>query len=88
MALTSISTLLSSSISAYLCLLAPVRSVHCSIEAFPWHIAVNTTLRGINEMLGAGWLPHQSSQAFDDVSTPVLDRRLVIVIPFHILESV
>jgi hypothetical protein len=39
-------------------------------------------------MLGVGWLPHQPSHAFDDVSTPVFDRALVIVIPFHILKSV
>jgi hypothetical protein len=45
------------------------------------------TLRGENEMLGVGWLPHQPSHAFDDVSTPVFDRALVIVIPSHILES-
>jgi hypothetical protein len=39
-------------------------------------------------MLGVGWLPHQPSHAFDDVSTPLLDRPLVIVIPSHILEGV
>jgi hypothetical protein len=39
-------------------------------------------------MLGAGWLPHHPSHAFDDVSTPVFDRPLVIVIPSHILETV
>ena len=39
-------------------------------------------------MFGVGWLPHQPSHAFDDVSTPVLDRLLVIVIPSHMLESV
>jgi hypothetical protein len=38
-------------------------------------------------MPGVGWLPHQPSDAFDDVSTPVFDRALVIVIPSHILES-
>jgi len=62
--------------------------VHFSLEAFRWHIAVKATLRGVNMMLGIHWLPHQPSHAFDDVSTPVFDRALVIVIPFHILESV
>jgi hypothetical protein len=87
-ALTLISTLLSSSISAYLCLPLPVRHWHFNIEVFRWRIAVKATLRGVNEMLGVGWLPHQPSHAFDDVSTPVFDRPLVIVIPFHILEGV
>jgi len=87
-ALISISTLLSSSISCYLCLPPPVHNVHFSIEAFRWYIAVKATLRGVNEMLGVGWLPHQPSHGFDDVSTPVLDRPLVIVIPSHILEGV
>jgi len=77
-----------SGISPYLCLPPPDRSVHFGIEAFRWRIAVNATLRGINKMLGARWLPHQPSHAFDDVSTPVFDRALVIVIPSHILESV
>jgi hypothetical protein len=39
-------------------------------------------------MLGVGWLPHQPSHAFDDVTTPVFDRALVIVITSHILDSV
>jgi len=39
-------------------------------------------------MLGVGWLPHQPPRAFDDILTPVFDRVLVIVISFHILESV
>jgi hypothetical protein len=39
-------------------------------------------------MLGVGWPLHQLSAAFDDASTPVFDRPLVIVIPSHILESV
>ena len=39
-------------------------------------------------MLGIGWLPHQPSLAFDDVSTSVFDRAVVNVIPSHILESV
>ena len=87
-ALTSISTLLSSSISAYLSLPPPVRSVHFRIVAFRWRIAVKASLRGIKEMLSVGWLPHQPSHAFDDVSTPVFDRPLVIVIASHILETV
>jgi hypothetical protein len=82
------STLLSSSISAYLCLPPPVGSVHISIEAIRWCIAVKATLRGINEMLGVGWLLDQPSHAFDDVSMQVFDRPLVIVIPSHILEGV
>jgi len=45
-------------------------------------------LRGVNQMLGVCWLPYQPSHAFDDVSSPVFNRELVIVIPFHILESV
>jgi len=85
---TSISTLLSSSMSPYLCLPPPVRSVHFGIEAFRWRGAVQATLRGVNAILGLGWLPHRPSHAFDDLSTPVFDRALVIVIPFHILESV
>jgi len=87
-ALTSISPLSSSSISAYLCLPPPVRRVHISVEAFWWHIVVEATLKGVNEMLGVGWLPHQPSHGFDDVATPVFDRPLVIVILSHILESV
>jgi len=39
-------------------------------------------------LLGVGWLQHQPSHAFDDVSTPAFDKVLVIVIPSHILESV
>jgi hypothetical protein len=62
--------------------------VHFSIEAFQGLITVKATLRGENEMLGIGWLPHQPSYAFDDVSTPVFHRVLVIVIPSDILESV
>jgi len=58
------------------------------IEAFRWRIAVKATLRGVNMMFGVGWLPHQPSHAFDEVSTPVCDRALVIDIPSHILESV
>jgi len=62
--------------------------VHFVIEAFQGHIAVKATLRGENEMLGVGWLPHQPSHAFDEFSTPVFDKALVIVIPSHILDSV
>jgi hypothetical protein len=62
--------------------------VHFSIEPFRWGIAVKATLKGVNELFGVCWLPHQPSLAFDDVSTPVFDRPLVIVIPFHILEGV
>jgi hypothetical protein len=86
-AFTSVRTLLSSSISAYLCLPPPVRSVHFSIEAFRWRLTVKVMLRGVNEMLGVGWVRHQPSHAFDDGSTPVFDRPLVIVIPSHILEG-
>jgi len=81
---TLISTLLSSSISPYLCLPPPVHSVHVGIEAFRWGIAVKAMLRGVNEILGVGWLLHQPSHASDDVSTPVFDRALVIVIPSDI----
>jgi hypothetical protein len=74
-------------ISPYLGLPDPGCSVHFGIEAVRWRIAVKATLRGVNKMLGVSWLPHQPSHAFDDVSTPVFDRALVIVIPFHILKS-
>jgi len=87
-ALGSISTLLSSSISAYLCLPQPVCSVHFSIQTFWWRIAVKATLTGLNEMFGVGWMRHQPFHAFDDVSTPVFHRALVIDIPSHILDSV
>jgi len=76
-----------SDISPYLCLPPPVRSMHLSIEVFRWRIAGEAMLRGVNMMLSVGWLPHQPSHAFDDVSTPVFDRVLVIVIPSHILDS-
>jgi len=62
--------------------------VHFGIQAFRWRISVKATLRGVDEMLGVRWLPHQQCHAFDDISTPVFDRALVIVIPFHIMESV
>jgi hypothetical protein len=45
-------------------------------------------LSGVIEMLRIGWEPHQPSHAFDDVSTAVFDRALVIVIPSHIRKSV
>jgi len=86
--LISISTLLSSSTTAFLCLPPPVCSVHFGITAFRWSIAVGATLMGINAMLGVGWLLQQPSHASDDVLTPIFDRPLVIVIPSHILESV
>jgi len=87
-AVTSISTLLPSSISAYLCLPLPVRSVHFGIDAVRYCITVKPTLRGVNEMLGVGWLPHKPSHAFDDVSNPVFDSAWVTFIASHILESV
>ena len=62
--------------------------MHFGIEVFQGRIAFKATLRGENEMLSVAWLPHQPSHTFDDVSTPVFDRALVIVIPSHILESV
>ena len=80
--------LLSWSLSLYLCLPPPVRSVHFGIEAFRWRIAVKASLRGVNEMPGVGCLLHQPSHAFDNFSTPVFDKAVVIVIPSHILKSV
>jgi hypothetical protein len=62
--------------------------VHFGIEAFLWHLAVQAMLMPVNETLGVGWLPHQLSHSFDDVSTPVFHMVLVIVIPSHILDSV
>jgi len=76
------------SISVYLCLPPPLHNVHFGIELFRWHIAVNATPKGVNEMLSVGWLPYQASHAFDNASTPLFDRGLLIVIPSHILESV
>jgi hypothetical protein len=80
--------LLSSSISLYLLLPPRLYSVHFCIEAFQGGIADNATRRGRNEMLGVGCLPHQLSDAVNDVATPVFDRALVNVIPYQILESV
>jgi len=62
--------------------------VHFGIKEFQWCIAVKATLWGINETLHIGGLPHQASDAFDDVSTAVFDMVLVIVIPSHFLASV
>jgi hypothetical protein len=45
-------------------------------------------LSGVNQMLGLGWLLHQPNHAFEDVSTPVFDRTVVIAIASHILETV
>ena len=86
--LTSVSMSSYLGISPYLCSTAPVSSVHFGLEAFRWRIAVKATLRGVNTMLSERWLPHQPSHAFDDVSSPVFDRALVIVIPFYMVESV
>jgi hypothetical protein len=83
-----VSTSYGSGISPCLCLPPPVRSVDFGIEAFQGHIAVKAPLSGLNMLLGVHLLPHQPSHACDDVWTPVFDRALVIVIPFHILESV
>jgi len=83
-----ISMRLSWSISPYLCLPPPVRSVHICIEAFRWRNAVNAKLRDVNEMLHVGWLLHQPSHASDDVSTPVYHGALWIVIPSYILTRV
>jgi len=74
--------------SRYLDLPPPVRSVHFGIQAFRWRIVFQLTLRGVKKMLGVHWLPHQPSYAFDDALAQVFDRALVIVIAFHILESV
>jgi hypothetical protein len=62
--------------------------VNIGLEVFRGRIAVKAPLRGENEMPGVGWLPHQPSHAFDDVSPPGFDKALVIVIPSHIVESV
>jgi len=72
--LTSVGTSSSSGVSPYLCLPTPVNSVYFGIQAFQWHITVKAMLRGVNEMLGMRWLPHQPSHAFDDVLTPVFER--------------
>jgi hypothetical protein len=79
---------LSSSISTYFCLPLPVVTVQFCTEAHLCGDAVKATLCGVIKMIGVDWLPYHASHAFDDVSTPVFDRALVIVIPSHILESV
>jgi len=86
--LMSISKWLSTSISAYLWLPTIVHGVDFGTKAFWWRITINAMQRGVNVMLSVGWLPHQPSHAFDDISTPVFNRPLVVVIPSHILESV
>jgi hypothetical protein len=62
--------------------------VYFGIEELRGHIAVKAARRGFNEILSLGWLGHQPSNAFDDVSTPVFDRALEIVTPSDTLESV
>jgi hypothetical protein len=84
----SISTLLSWSISPYMCLQPPGRSVDSCIEVFWWGITDIAMLHSLNTMLRVRWLPHQPSDGFDDILTPVFDWALVIVIPSHNLESV
>jgi len=71
-----------------MCLPHPVRNMHFGTQSFRWHITDIAMLGGINMMLGLGWLPLQLFHAFDDTSTPVFDRVLVILIPSHILDSV
>ena len=60
--------------------------MHVGIEAFRWCTTFTSMLRGVYEMLGVSWLPHQLSHAFEDVSTPVFDKAFVIVIASHILD--
>ena len=62
--------------------------MHFGKEASRLRNAIKVTIRGVVELLGVGWLPHQPRDAFIDVLTAVFDRALVIVIPSHILESV
>jgi hypothetical protein len=62
--------------------------MHFSIEGFRWPIAVKGTLRGEKVVFSGSWLPDRPSPTVDNVSTPVFDRPLVIVIPSHILKSV
>jgi hypothetical protein len=62
--------------------------VHFGLKAFQERNAVEVTPSGENEMLCVGWLPYQPSYAFDDVSTAVFDRALVIVIPSPVLNIV
>jgi len=84
----SMSTWLSSSVSPYWSLPPPVLIVNFCIIALWWCISVEAMLIGVHEMIRVGGQPHQASSAFDDVSTTVFDRVLVIVIPSHILKSV
>jgi len=65
--LTSISTLLSSGISADLCLTPPAPSVLFSIEVFWLCITVKATLSGQNEMIGVSPLLDVPSHATDNV---------------------
>jgi len=85
---TSMGTLSSSNISPPLCLPPPFHSVDFGKETIQSCIAVEAMLRVENVMLGIGWLAYQPSDSFDHVSTPVVDRALVMFIPSHILESV
>jgi len=71
-----------------MCLTPPVHGVDFCIEAFQWRITIKATPMGVEKMLGVGLLRHQLSHAFDDVSTAVFDRALVIFISSHIIESV
>jgi hypothetical protein len=84
--LALITTLLSSRIAPYVSLPPPGCSVHSCIEVFPWQIAFQAMLRGVNETLSVGWLPHQQWHTLDDVSTQVCDRTWVNVIPFPTLD--
>jgi len=86
--LVSISTWLSSSISPNPFLPTPVCIGHFGIDVCQWSIAVTATLRGVNAVFSVGWVSHQPSHAFHDVSSPLFDSTLVIVIPFHILQRV
>jgi hypothetical protein len=77
-------------IHQYLCL--PVSLTTCPQCAFQYGGGLvahrcYSNAEGLNEMLRVGWLVHQPSHAFDDVSTPVFDKPLVIVIPSHLFKS-
>jgi len=80
-----IGMVLSSRISPDLCLPPPVRSLHFSIEAFRWRIAVNATLKGVNEMLRVGWLPHQPSHGLMMSQLQYLLGRWWL--SFHLISS-
>jgi hypothetical protein len=62
--------------------------VYFVIEACWGSIAVTTIQRDEIQILGISRLPHQPSHLIDVVSTPIFDTSLVIVIQYHILESV